>query len=288
MVAGASPGANRAGPGHKAGRAWQSGLVPAPYKFAWRDFPPRKVAEAKAASSSRVSVCIPARDEEATVGDIVAQVHGQLVERHHVVDELLVVDDGSADATAKEAEQAGAEVVSLPSPRGKGAAMRAGLAATSGDIVAYCDADVTDFTSRFVLGLVGPLLCHPEVVFVKGAYRRPVEGPEGVVQQGGRVTELVAKPLLGLLFPEVPPFGQPLAGETAARRAVLESVGFEEGYGVELGLLIDVARRYGAAAMAECDLGERRHRNRSLAELVPQAETVIRVALARASLPRPR
>jgi glucosyl-3-phosphoglycerate synthase len=231
-------------------------------------------------------VCIPARDEEATVGDIVAQVHGQLVERHQVVDELVVVDDGSADGTAKEAELAGAEVVSLPCARGKGAAMRAGLTATSGDIVAYCDADVTDFTPRFVLGLVGPLLFHPEVVFVKGTYRRPVDGPDGIVQQGGRVTELVAKPLLGLLFPEVPPFSQPLAGETAARRAVLEAIGFEEGYGVELGLLIDVARGYGAAAMAESDLGERRHRNRSLAELVPQAETVIRVALERAS-PRP-
>ena len=250
-------------------------------RFDWRAFSAASVAAAKAARGARVSVCIPAVNEQPTVGDVVSCIRADLMEQALVVDELLVIDDGSRDATAKEAEAAGAVVLSLPSTAGKGAAMRQGLQATSGDIVVYCDADIYDFSARFVLGLVGPLIAEPGIALVKGAYRRPLDGQEG---EGGRVTELVAKPLIGLLFPELAPLRQPLAGEAASWRHVLADLDFEAGYGVELGMLIDIVRRHGPQAVAEADLGERRHRNRPLAELAPQAETVVRVALRRAGL----
>lgn len=249
--------------------------------FEWRVFSAATLGTAKARLGARISVCIPARDEEETIAGVVGVIRRDLMDRAPLVDELVVVDDGSTDSTGEEAAAAGATVVRLPAPEGKGSAMRRGLAATSGDIVAYCDGDIQGFSAGFVLGLVGPLLTDPGVILVKGAYRRPLDRLDG---EGGRVTELVARPLLRLLFPPLGEFRQPLAGETASRRPALEATAYEEGYGVELGMLIDMAARYGPEAMAECDLGERRHRNRPLGELVPQAETVIRVALGRAKL----
>ncbi|HLH47608.1 MAG TPA: glucosyl-3-phosphoglycerate synthase [Acidimicrobiales bacterium] len=250
--------------------------------FDARSFPPEAVATAKAGRT--VTVCLPARDEEATVGTIVARVHETLVRRHAVVDELLVVDDGSGDATAARAAAAGARVLSAAelvptgaSP-GKGQAMWAGLQASSGDIVAFCDADVREFDPAFVLGLVGPLLADDGLGFVKGFYDRPVEGRDG---RGGRVTELTARPLIAALFPHLAALRQPLAGECAGRREVLEAVPFVGGYGVDLGLVIDVAARLGTARIAQCDLGRRIHRNRSLDELGAQALAVVQVALQR-------
>ncbi len=259
--------------------SWQSGAVPA--DFEWRQFEPAALSRAKASLGLRTSVCVPARNEETTIGDIVEVIHQELMVRDGLVDELVVIDDGSSDATAKEAETAGAEVISLPEGLGKGQAMRRGVEATTGEIVAFCDADVYGFSSRFVLGLLGPLLTTPSVAMVKGAYRRPREGAEG---EGGRVTELVAKPLLRLLFPDLAGIEQPLAGEWAARRAVLDRLQLADGYGVELGVLIDVQRLLGAEAIAQCHMGERRHRNRPLAELAPMAGTIMRVALSRAGL----
>jgi len=252
-------------------------------KYDWRDFDAPGLAKAK--GSHRVSVCIPARDEEATVGEVVRVIREELVDGPGLVDELVVVDDGSSDATSKQAAAAGARVVALPEPKGKGDAMWRGLQETTGDVVAYCDADIYGFSSRFVTGLLGPLLTDSSLALVKGTYKRPLDGVDG---EGGRVTELVAKPLISVLFPHLRSLGQPLAGEWAAHRSVLESLSYAYGYGVELGVLLDVAERFGTASIAECDLGERRHRNRSLAELVPQAETIIRLALSRAGLlPRP-
>jgi len=229
-----------------------------------------------------VSVCIPARDEEGTVGDVAGRVHVALTARGggvDLVDELVVVDDGSTDATAARAEAAGAVVVPSGSPGGgKGLAMRAGLAATTGDVVVFLDADVTDFGPHFVVGLVGPLLGDPSLVLVKAFYERPLHAGRG----GGRVTELVARPAIGLLFPELSHIRQPLAGETALRRSALGSLELEPGYGVELGLLVDMAEAHGAGAVAQVDLGVRAHRNRPLAELRPHATDVLRAALSRA------
>ena len=164
--------------------------------------------------------------------------------------------------------------------------MAAALGASSGEVVAFLDADVANTTPAFVSGLLGPLLTTDDVALVKGFYTRPLhDDPTG----GGRVTELVARPVLELLFPSLSDVRQPLAGETAAHRWVFEKVGFADGYGVELGLLIDVAQAMGADRLAQVDLGERIHRNRPLHELRPQAVDVMRAALARApasSLPR--
>jgi glucosyl-3-phosphoglycerate synthase len=249
-------------------------------------YPAEIVANAKRGRT--VSVVLPARNEETTVAGVVRTIRHHLMERHAVVDELVVIDDGSTDATAATAAEAGARVVTatevLPeygTEHGKGQAAWRGVHVTGGDIVVFCDTDVVDFPPEFVLGLVGPLLDHDDVAFVKGFYRRSYRGQPG---EGGRVTELVARPLISLLFPQLAPLVQPLAGEFAARRDVLESVPFVGGYGVDLGLLIDVAARCGASAIAQCDLGERVHRNRPLSELSPQAMVILQLALDRAGL----
>jgi glucosyl-3-phosphoglycerate synthase len=213
------------------------------------------------------------------------------MERHTLVDELVVIDDGSTDDTAALAVAAGADVLPAASilaeygtEPGKGQALWKGVHVTSGDVVVFCDADVRNFGAHFVTGLLGPLLLRDDVTFVKGYYRRPLEGRSG---EGGRVTELVARPLISQLFPHLAPLMQPLAGECAARRDVLERVPFVDGYGVDLGLLIDISERFGASSLVQCDLGERIHRNRPLAELAPQAAAIVQLALSRAGAVAP-
>jgi glucosyl-3-phosphoglycerate synthase len=152
---------------------------------------------------------------------------------------------------------------------------------SNGDLVVFCDADIRQFAPHFVTGLVGPLLFRDDVVFVKGFYERPLDGRPS---EGGRVTELVARPLIAAMLPHLAAMTQPLAGECAARREVFEEVPFVDGYGVDLGLVIDVAERWGVAAMAQCDLGERIHRNRPLSDLGPQALAIVQVALRRAGM----
>ena len=233
-----------------------------------------------------VSVCLPARNEQETVGPIVEVLRTELVERVPLVDEIIVIDDHSTDRTADVAAAAGAKVCQaeelLPEygdGHGKGEAMWKSLFVAEGDLVVWCDADVRNFGREYVVGLLGPLLTNPDVAFVKGFYDRPLgEGGNG----GGRVTELVARPVLAVLFPELAPIVQPLAGEYAGRRDVLEQLPFVQGYGVDIGLLIDIGERYGAGAITQVDLGVRLHRNRPLHELSPQAMSVLQTALRRA------
>lgn len=251
-----------------------------------RDLDVEALVDAKRASRVSTSVCLPARDEATTIGAIVSRLVG-----HPLVDEVLVVDDHSTDGTADAAATHGARVVRaaevLPehgSGPGKGQALWKAVAASAGDLVAFCDADVRDFDERFVIGLLGPLVADPGVAFVKAFYQRPSDGhPRG----GGRVTELVARPVLHLLFPELAGVVQPLSGEFAGRREVLEALPFVEGYGVDLGLLVDVTRAVGAERVIQVDLGRRIHRNRPLTELGPMATVVLATALRRAGVDVP-
>jgi glucosyl-3-phosphoglycerate synthase len=254
--------------------------------FDHRDYSAAALVGAK--RGRRVSVCLPARNEAATVGATVETIYRELILAEPVVDELIVMDDGSTDETALVAEAAGATVVAaagvLPeygTEHGKGQAMWRAVHVTSGDLLVFCDADIQHFEPGFILGLLGPLLTRDDVTFVKGYYQRPLDGRPG---EGGRVTELMARPLISVFFPELAGLIQPLAGECAARREILEAVPFVGGYGVDLGLLIDVTERFGTAGLVQCDLGERIHRNRPLAELGVQALAILQLALLRAGL----
>jgi glucosyl-3-phosphoglycerate synthase len=253
------------------------------------DYDPAALARSK--GSTRVSVCLPAKDEAESIGRIVSVVQAELVERHGLVDEIVVVDDGSVDETASVAAAAGAKVVStsellpeLGPGTGKGEALWKSLYASTGEIVVWCDADIVDFGPRFVTGLLGPLLTQPSIGFVKGFYDRPVDG---VVSTGGRTTELVARPVISMLFPWLAGVIQPLSGEYAGRRRVLEQVPFVQGYGVDLGLLVDISVRFGLDAIMQVDLGTRVHRNRTLDELSPQALAILQAAFHRAGIELP-
>ncbi|MEV4343219.1 glucosyl-3-phosphoglycerate synthase [Actinoplanes sp. NPDC049596] len=247
----------------------------------------RQLARRK--GDSRVSVVIPARNEEATIGDIVAVIRRGLVERVPLVDEIVVVDSRSTDATAEVARAAGARVVAqdeitrgLPRMEGKGDALWAGLAASTGDVVAFVDGDLRDFSDSFVTGLLGPLLTDGSVEFVKGFYHRPLVRTDGVeVDGGGRVTELGARPLINLFWPELAGFVQPLAGEYAGRRATLERIPFVSGYGVEIAMLIDLLDLVGLDALAQVDLGERHHRHQGIEALSRMSAQIMVTAWGR-------
>lgn len=240
-----------------------------------------RVAAAKAGRT--VSLCIPCRDEVASIGSLVRSARTELVERTGLVDELIVLDDRSTDDTADVASRAGATVVPIGDVHerhgvghGKGNALWATLDASAGDFVVWCDGDVTSFRPDWVAHLLAPLLDDPAVALVKARYERPTH--EG---GGGRTTELVARPLLSLYVPELTGLHQPLSGEFAGRRDVLEAIPFIEGWGVEIAMLVDIASRYGAEAIGQVDLGVRMHRHRSLHELSVQAAEVMAALLSR-------
>jgi glucosyl-3-phosphoglycerate synthase len=260
--------------------------------FDHRDFEVTALVAARA--GRRVAVCLPARNEADTVGAIVASVRTTLTRPgggDDLVDEIVVVDDGSTDDTAAVARRAGARVVrGRTAGGGKGQAMEVALDETDAELLVFLDADVSNFVPHFVTGLLGPLLedrppGEPDVALVKGFYERPLHGETAA---GGRVTELVARPVIDLLFPHLAGVRQPLAGETAAPRTVLDKTGLAPGYGVELALLVDVAERFGVDQLTQVDLGVRIHRNRPLSELRLQATDVLGAALRRAGMTVPR
>lgn len=253
------------------------------------DWPLDTLLEAK--GDTRVDVVLPALDEEDTVGTIVAVVRDALVDGPdgRLVDDLVVVDSGSTDATAAVAADAGARVVAradvlpgIPPVAGKGEAMWRGLAATYGDLVVFVDADLRSFTPAYVTGLLGPLLTDPDVALVKALYERPlVTGAEVVAAGGGRVTELVARPVINLHWPQLTGIVQPLGGEYAARRSLLERLVFPCGYGVELAILVDTLDLVGLDAMAQVDLGVRLHRHHDEPRLGRMASEIWQTALDR-------
>jgi glucosyl-3-phosphoglycerate synthase len=248
------------------------------------------VAELEAAKAGRtISVVLPALDEEETIGSVIGSISPMI---GGLVDELIVLDSGSTDDTEIRAIAAGARVVSReralpevePQP-GKGEALWRSLAATTGDIVVFVDSDLIDPDPMFVPGLVGPLLTGDGIHLVKGFYRRPLKvGGAEDANGGGRVTELVARPLLAALRPELGGVLQPLGGEYAGTRELLTSVPFAPGYGVEIGLLIDTYDRLGLDAIAQVNLGVRAHRNRPLTELGAMSRQVIATLLSRCGI----
>jgi glucosyl-3-phosphoglycerate synthase len=241
-------------------------------------YPAARIAVEREAS---VSVCLPARECAQTVGEIVTALLD--LHRTGAVDEVVVVDAASADGTEQVAEGAGAIVhqeadlmPELGPVLGKGDAMWRALGVLSGEIVCYLDADTERFSAHFATGLLGALVCEPGIAFAKAFYRRPLEQdgiwtPEG----GGRVNHLMARPALALFYPELSAVRQPLAGEIAARRELLERVPFATGYGVEIGMLIDVWREVGLDAIAQVDLEEHANRHQPLSALTPMAHTVL-------------
>ena len=249
------------------------------------DFDPQRMADRARRDEVRVSVCLPALNVADTVGPIVDSVRRHLMDEVPLVSEVVVVDSRSSDGTRQVAAEAGARVVQdheilprLAPGRGKGEALWKSLAVLSGDLVVWLDSDVVDFDPAFVTGLLGPLLTDPEVGYVKALYRRAL-GDDG--DGGGRVTEICARPLINLFYPELAGFAQPLSGEAAGRRELLRSVPFFGGYAVELGLLIDLARTAGLGALAQVDLGARRHTNQPVAALGVMASTICQAVLRR-------
>ena len=236
-----------------------------------------------------ISLVLPTLDEEETIGPIVRRAMREMVGRVPLLDEILVIDSASTDRTREIAEAEGARVVQHPdvltrygSFRGKGEALWKSLFETTGDIVVWADTDVKNWHPRMVYGTLGPLLVEPRLQYVKGYYQRPiVEG--GVLKEGGggRVTELVARPLINLFYPELSGMIQPLAGEYAGRRSLLESIPFFTGYAVEMGHLIDATERVGIEGLGQVDLERRVHRNQELEGLSRMSFVIIQAVMKR-------
>lgn len=251
----------------------------------WQDWPVAELAERKRRTRTTVSVVIPARDEERTVGAVVSAI-GRLAAETGLVDEIVVIDSDSTDATSQVAADAGATVhkarevaPELGAFPGKGEALWKSLLVTKGDLLVFVDADLTCWGPHFVTGLLGPLLADERVQLVKGFYERLYEDGDGsVTADGGRVTELVARPLLSLWWPELTGVVQPLAGEWAARRGLMESLPIPVGYGIELGVLLDTAREHGLPAIAQVDLGRRGHKHQASHDLALMAAELLLVA----------
>lgn len=251
----------------------------------WQDWPVAELAERKRQRGATVSVVIPARDEERTVGGVVSAI-ARLAAESGLVDEIVVMDSDSTDATSQVAADAGAavhrarEVASeLGAFPGKGEALWKSLFVTKGDLLVFVDADLTHWGPHFVTGLLGPLLADERVLLAKGFYERLYkEGDGSLTADGGRVTELVARPLLSLWWPELTGVVQPLAGEWAARRDLMESLPIPVGYGIELAVLLDTARQHGLPAIAQVDLGRRGHKHQASHDLAVMAAELLLVA----------
>ena len=238
----------------------------------------------------KVSLCIPTLNEAKTIGKEIVLFKSELMERHPLLDEIAVIDSGSEDGTLEIAAQFGAETYLakdiLPkcgTQRGKGENLWKAIYQLSGDIIVYVDADIKNIHPRFVYGLVAPLVYRPEVKYVKAFYDRPlaVSGTQVRPSGGGRVTEILTRPLFSMFFPELSAIIQPLSGEYAVRRDVLERIPFPIGYGVETAHLLDVYNRWGLEAFAQTDLDQRVHRNQTTISLGKMAFGILQTFFGR-------
>jgi glucosyl-3-phosphoglycerate synthase len=247
----------------------------------------RRLVELKEKQGLTVSVGLPALNEEKTIGLVIKRIKGALMDRAPLIDQLLVIDSDSTDRTREIAEELGVRVVQhsqilpeLGSHVGKGEALWKSLYELDGDIVAWIDTDISNIQPRFVYGLLGPLLREPRIQYVKGFYQRPIrQGDKLQAEGGGRVTELMARPLINLFFPELSGIIQPLSGEYAGRRALLEQLPFFTGYAVEIGLLIDILEAAGLSAIGQVDLERRIHRKQPLGNLSQMSYVILQGAI---------
>ena len=229
----------------------------------------------KQGQGAKISVCLPTLNVAETVGQCLRVLRTELVERHPLIDQLCIIDSRSTDGTLDIAGAEGAEIffddeilTGMPPAAGKGEALWKSIFVLEGDIIVWVDSDIENIHPRFVYGLVGPLLAEPEIGYIKAFYERPLQDG-GVLRPsgGGRVTELTVRPMLNLFWPELAGFVQPLSGEYAGRRKVLESIPFFTGYGVESGLLLDILREFGLGSLAQVDVEVRVHDNQELPSL---------------------
>jgi glucosyl-3-phosphoglycerate synthase len=247
----------------------------------------RELVQSKREQGLSISLALPALNEEETVGNIIRTMKKGLMERTPLLDEIVLIDSDSADCTREIAKKEGIPVYihqrmleSMGPRSGKGEALWKSLFVTRGDIIVWIDTDIVNIHPRFVYGIIGPLLQNPQVQLVKGFYRRPLKvGSKMQAGGGGRVTELTARPLLNLFYPELSGVIQPLSGEYAGRRTALEQATFFSGYGVETGLLIDIYERYGLSAIAQVDLLERVHHNQHLEALSKMSFAIIQTVM---------
>jgi len=247
------------------------------------------LVEEKQRQGLTVSLCLPTLNEEATIGQEIVILKAELADRYPLLDEIAVVDSGSTDRTCEIAASFGADVyiasdhlAECGSYRGKGENLWKALYLLRGDIIVYVDSDIKNIHPRFVYGLVGPLIQNPDIQYVKAFYDRPLAYSGGLRPTGGgRVTEILIRPLFSLFYPELTAILQPLSGEYAGRRAVFERIPFPVGYGVETAMLIDIYQRFGLGALAQTDLNRRIHRNQETIALGRMAFGVLRTFMSR-------
>ena len=251
----------------------------------------KKLVKLKKQQKLTISLCIPALNEEETVGHVIGALKPKLMDKYKLLDEIVVVDSGSTDRTKEVSEKAGAKFCSAKDIlkkykdwKGKGENLWKSLHVCTGDIILWLDADIKNMHPRFVYGLVGPLLTNKSISFTKAFYRRPIK-VGGVLMPlgGGRVTELLIRPLFNMYFPRLSGFIQPLSGEYAGRREVLEKIPFFTGYGIETSMLIDIRKKFGLKCMAQVDLLTRIHRNQPLSKLSNMAFGILQVFAKRAN-----
>ena len=258
-------------------------------QFHHKDFLPiKKLCAKKANSNKTISLIIPTLNEVSTVGQIVAITRNELVAAAPLLDEIIVMDGGSDDGTVARAREAGATVYNAQEigdkdiPPGKGTALWKSLHIARGDIIVCIDADIKNFDIRFVYGLIAPLLYDSSLSFIKAFYKRPIVVDDIILHNyGGRVTEILVRPLLSAFYPELAQFFQPLSGEYSFRKDVAATIPFFSGYGLEIGLLLDVYKLRGISSFAQVDMDIRCHRNRSVTDLGKMAFAILQVFLKR-------
>ena len=248
-----------------------------------------KLVELKEKQGLKLSLCIPTLNEEHTIGKEIVIFRSELMERYPLIDEFALIDSGSKDNTLEVAASFGADTYrakdilsEVGDKPGKGENLWKAIYQLKGDIIIYVDADIANIHPRFVTGIVGPLLLNPKTKYCKAFYDRPITFSSGVrASGGGRVTEILIRPLFSLFFPELAALIQPLSGEFAVRREVLEKISFPIGYGVETAHILDVYRQWGLEAFAQCDLDQRIHRNQSTTALGKMSFGILQTFLTR-------